>query len=941
MAGQQLNVALRMTADVGAAKQALEAITDSQKRVELATSSLNRAQQALAVTQSDSSAGAEKLARAQEAVLSAELRLSTATQTQRKAQDAANDAAARGTDALKKSEAAAKAAGISVGQYNQAMRQLPAQMSDIVSGLTTGQSPFTVLVQQGGQLKDSFGGAVPALRAFASNVLGLVNPYTIAAAAAAALAVAWFHGQNQLASYNQALLLTGNYAGKTALQLRDMSEQIKGVGHGDAVDALTATAAAGRFTGQAFDQVAEATARMKESVDRDVKDTIESFTKIADDPVKALLKLNETEHFLTQAQLSRVEALVKEGKEQQAVAEATKIYSDHLIDVAHQADAARTPIAQLWADIKQGASDATAKTADFANFLVRSMQEAGQKVSKDPWYLKAFDMSPVGAAYRAIQAMYNATPPEPPQPVATKKTVDSKAAEAAAEKQKKLDAEHKTFADAELRYLDEAAKKRHELADVDKTLKDGAITQAEATKRKGEIEAYYAEQAKKHHKDRKTEAQQEQEDADKALFDLQRQIALNNTLQDGQKSVSLEAQTLFDVTQGQYSLVKQTTKDALLAAAKQRDAQVAEREELEKAKAAYASLKKDLETPVEAAVDEVTKKVEALKAAIKDGLSKDPAGDTKKLVDSTLGKPIDISASLGGDTKADTKLDGEEAKLKDTADKEQQWYETRLAQLAAFRDAQLLTQDQYDKQAEATTKKHQDDILAIEEARQRLQLTQASSVANDLATIAKAGFGEQSKAYQVMFAISKAFAVAQAAISLATNVAKASEVGYPLNIPLIIGAIGQGAEIAQMISSATFKGASGYATGGQIRGEGTPTSDSIPIWASDQEFMVRASSATQPGAVGFLNDFNARGMTALHDWAPGYAAGGQITALPEARGQITDNATLLRASSTNSLRLYNLFDVDALTQAVLNHPAAEKKIVTVASENGRAIRRSW
>lgn len=933
MAGQQLNVALKMTADVGAAKQALEAITDSQKRVELATSSLNRAQQALATTQADSAAGAEKLAKAHEAVLSAELRLSTATQGQRKAQDAANDAASRGVDAQKKFEAAAKSAGISVGQYKQAMREVPAQLTDIVTGLADGQKPLTVFMQQGGQLKDMFGSAGAAARALGSQLLGLVNPYTIAAAAGAALAVAWFHQQNELAAYNQALILTNGYAGRTAVQLREMAAQLKGVGHGDATDALEATAASGRFAGKAFDEVAESAARMKESVDRDVKDTIESFIKIADDPVKALLKLNESEHFLTQAQLSRIQALVAEGKEQRAVAEATKIYSDHLIDVAHQADAARTPIGQLMADIKQGFSNASAETGNFANLLVRSMQQASQKVANDPWYKKIFNLPGVAATQIAFNAISDGEPTQTPAPGTPgapggkTKTVDSKAAEAAIEKRKKLDQEHKTFADAELRYLDESGKKRLELAEVDKTLKDGAITLAEANKRKGEIEAFYA--------------QQEQGDADKALVNLQREIVLNNLMDESKKKTSLEAQTLFDISQGQYSLASQATKDALLAAAKQRDAQVAEREEVEKAKAAYASLKKDLETPVEAAVDEVTKKVEALNAAIKGGQSKDPAGDTKKLVAETLGPLMDISGSLGGDTKADNKLDGEEAKLKATADKEKQWFDVRLAQEKAFRDAGKITQEAYAKDVEELQKQHETNILAIEEARQRLQLTAASSVANDLATIAKAGFGEQSKAYQVMFAISKAFAISQAAISLATNVAKASEAGYPLNIPLIIAAIGQGAEIAQMISSATFKGASGYATGGQIRGEGTHTSDSIPIWASDQEFMVRASSATQPGAVGFLNDFNARGMTALHDWAPGYAAGGQITAMPEARGQISDNATLLRTSNTNSLRLYNLFDIDALTQAVLSHPAAEKKIVTVASENGRTIRGSW
>lgn len=68
-----------------------------------------------------------------------------------------------------------------------AMRQLPMQMTDIAVGLSTGQSPFMVLMQQGGQIKDMFGGIGPAISAVGGYVMGMVNPVTVAAAAAAAL----------------------------------------------------------------------------------------------------------------------------------------------------------------------------------------------------------------------------------------------------------------------------------------------------------------------------------------------------------------------------------------------------------------------------------------------------------------------------------------------------------------------------------------------------------------------------------------------------------------------------------------------------------------------------------------------------------------------------------------------------------------------------------
>ncbi|HAU6484393.1 TPA: phage tail tape measure protein, partial [Citrobacter freundii] len=56
-------------------------------------------------------------------------------------------------EALSRQEAAARRAGISVGQYSAAMRTLPAQFTDIATQLAGGQSPFLILLQQGGQIK--------------------------------------------------------------------------------------------------------------------------------------------------------------------------------------------------------------------------------------------------------------------------------------------------------------------------------------------------------------------------------------------------------------------------------------------------------------------------------------------------------------------------------------------------------------------------------------------------------------------------------------------------------------------------------------------------------------------------------------------------------------------------------------------------------------------
>lgn len=86
--------------------------------------------------------------------------------------------------------------GQSAAQTAYAMRMIPAQMTDIVVGLSTGQSPFMVLMQQGGQLKDMFGGIIPAIKGVSTYVMGLVNPFTVAAGAVGLLTYAVY--QNRL-----------------------------------------------------------------------------------------------------------------------------------------------------------------------------------------------------------------------------------------------------------------------------------------------------------------------------------------------------------------------------------------------------------------------------------------------------------------------------------------------------------------------------------------------------------------------------------------------------------------------------------------------------------------------------------------------------------------------------------------------------------------------
>lgn len=66
-------------------------------------------------------------------------------------------------------------AGASSAQTEAALRQLPAQFTDIFTSIAGGQNPLLVLIQQGGQIKDSFGGIEETFDALKEKFLSLFS----------------------------------------------------------------------------------------------------------------------------------------------------------------------------------------------------------------------------------------------------------------------------------------------------------------------------------------------------------------------------------------------------------------------------------------------------------------------------------------------------------------------------------------------------------------------------------------------------------------------------------------------------------------------------------------------------------------------------------------------------------------------------------------------
>src|SRR5574337_1088580 len=247
---------------------------------------------------------------------------------------------------LRKVEEAHKAAsgtmdnmGMSAKQMAFALRGVPAQFTDIAVSLASGQRPMMVLLQQGGQLKDMFGGIGQAARALGSSLLGLINPFTVTAAAAGALLLAWKHGSDEAVAYNKAIITTGNYAGITAGQIGERAKSIKGSTDATqhaASAALAQVVSSGKFAGAQIENVGRAAVAMSTLTGQATAETIRQFEQIGEKPVEAILKLNDAQHFLTQETYAQIKALEDQGRTQEAASLAMKTYSDALQDRAKE-----------------------------------------------------------------------------------------------------------------------------------------------------------------------------------------------------------------------------------------------------------------------------------------------------------------------------------------------------------------------------------------------------------------------------------------------------------------------------------------------------------------------------------------------------------------------------------------------------------------------------
>lgn len=142
--------------------------------------------------------------------------------------------------------------------------------------------------------------------------------------------------------------------------------------------------------------------------------------------------------------------------------------------------------------------------------------------------------------------------------------------------------------------------------------------------------------------------------------------------------------------------------------------------------------------------------------------------------------------------------------------------------------------------------------------------------------------------------------------------------------------------LRSLFSSGIFKqgGALGFlsglkfAEGGHITGQGTGVSDSIPIMASNGEYMIKAATVRKLG-VGFLDKLNSGNIAGLFGK---FAAGGAIGSSGS-----TAQTGAGESASNNGVRIINVID-PALVKDYLASSSGESTILNVLKRNPNYIK---
>lgn len=735
-----------------------------------------------------------------------------------------------------------KKTGQSAAQTAFAMRMIPAQMTDIVVGLSTGQSPFMVLMQQGGQLKDMFGGIGPAIKGVGTYVMGLVNPFTIITAAVGVLGLAYYKGAQEQDEFYKSLVLTGNQVGKKSGQLADMAARAGAVADsttGKAASTLNQLVSSGKVAGDSLERVTTAVIKISDATGIATEKLVSDFNDIAADPVAAITKLNDQYHFLTLATYNQIKALQDEGNQQEAARVATDAYANTMQQRANDIHQNLGLLESAWDSLGKAAKGAWDAMLNIGR--EQTLQDKLSTLNEN--IAEAQKGQAEGGFWNGLNARFSNLPEMLKQrdAIQSQITAEDTLNDILSDHDKAEQKRIKTQQEADrvnLQYLSNADKRNKAIKQQSEFLKAGAITADQYAKNVSRINEMYKDP--KAPKIAKTpQGKAYAEDAATRLLDqihqqtaaMQSQLDASDKLNSAtQARVKFEQQiadlkSKTQLTADQKSILSRS--DEILQAYKQQEALQSSVKTLDD----YRKMQEQI-APKELRQNEtLQKRLEILQKMVKlKKLTPEAAG---KQASDLIGKSVLPDSVISGVNKAggtltsgatNSDLSGQGLnmiglqidpqlevieKLKQAQTDYASWLNQ---QQQALTQSTLLNEQQKQQQLLALQQQGQQNQQALSTAVYAAQTQSAQNSFSSITDSMGAMFGEQSVMYKAAFVTQKAFALAQAAVQLPMAMAQAlSSQPFPYNLAAMATVAGLMATITSSISSAA---AVGFASGG-------------------------------------------------------------------------------------------------------------------------------
>lgn len=257
--------------------------------------------------------------------------------------------------------------GQTAGQTRMALQQLPMQFQDIVVSLQAGQAPMTVMLQQGSQLAGSFGGVAAAAKAMGAYVLGLVNPFTVAAAAIAAVGVAVYAAEKSLRtetawqSYADATGRAASLSIDSFKRLRSEMALLPGVSKNMAGAVISDLAGMRDLGTAALKGIATTASDVAVLMQSDMPTAAKALGKAFSDPSKGVTELNENLRVFSAQQIATIQAMADMGDKAGAQAFMLDSLKASVSGLSHQA---MTPLQQATNDLGNSWDTAMSKMSN-------------------------------------------------------------------------------------------------------------------------------------------------------------------------------------------------------------------------------------------------------------------------------------------------------------------------------------------------------------------------------------------------------------------------------------------------------------------------------------------------------------------------------------------------------------------------------------------------